>query len=183
MKTQLLLILLIPFLTGCMHKSGQVNKSSGQDSHKLAIDSENSLNKVVNIQEYDLPNCYIDTIMVKDNKFYITVEYIAFLGGNEAVVAAKKDGSLVEVDTVISGDTVWHVPNDYYIAREDTTRSTFVVSDKVEISLLNGSESESGKTIHDLMDLYTKENILKNQPFIIKEKDGVITLITEYFVP
>ncbi|MGD0342994.1 MAG: hypothetical protein ABSA76_14935 [Bacteroidales bacterium] len=183
MKRQLLIILLIPLLIGCMHKSGQVNKSPRQDSTKVVTDSGKSLNEAVKTQEYDLPNCYIDTIVVKDNKFYITLEYIAFLGGQEAVAAAKKDGYPVEVDTVINGDTVWHVPDDYYIAREDTTRSTFVVSDKVEISLLYGSENESGKTIHDLLDLYTKGNILKTQPFIIKEKDGVITKITEYFVP
>ena len=183
MKRQFLLILIILFLAGCLHKSGQVNKSSGQDSIKLAIDSGKSLNETVKTQENELPNCYIDTIVVKDNKYFITVEYIAFLGGQEAVAAAKKDGYPVEVDTVINGDTVWHVPDDYYIAREDTTRSTYIVSNKVEISLLNGSESESGKTIHDLLDLCTKGNILKRHPFIIKEKDSVITKITEFFVP
>ena len=184
----LLLILFIPFITGCIHKSGQVYKSSGQNSLRQEVGSGKALNNiVVNKQEVETPNCYIDTIMVKDNMYCITVEYIAFLGGDEAVAAARKDGYPVEVDTVISGDTIWHVANDYYIAREDTTRSTYIVSDKVEISLIkyHSSESESGETIQDLknlLNIYTKENISK-QPFIIKVKNGVITSITEFFVP
>lgn len=111
-------------------------------------------------------SCEIVGIAEENGKFYITVDYVNILSGKEAEDYCKKKNIPV-YDT-------------YIIENEQKEPKTFLLADKVEITLLDPMDAKpvAGKSVADL-----KERASLINAIFIDAKDGVVTRIEQFFTP
>jgi hypothetical protein len=121
--------------------------------------------------------CLITRIYEGEGVTYIDADYIQFLMGDKAVAAAKKHGdALIDIDK--KGDTVYSVPNDYYILNENKKIRTLTLAPNfVYAPVVVGDELKG-----DAMSIL-KSRVKNNWIFVLTVKDNVVTRITEQFLP
>jgi len=93
---------------GCSSNSGTDNK---QDSQEETVSTEASSEVNIDKESAKDSYCIINKLFEDNNKYYLTVDYIKFLRGDEAEAEAKKQG--VEVC------------NDYMVVNDNTKLRTF----------------------------------------------------------
>jgi len=149
----------ILFILGCSSDSetNETNDRSDNNKNSVNIDKESAVDTY----------CYVEKIFETDKKYYITVDFIQFLTGEDAEIEAKKQGH--------------EVYNDYVIANDDLKMRTFLVSEKTAIILMdytNGIESVPNKKPIDLLNKNTSIGIC-----ILNVTDGEVTKLEEIYTP
>ena len=98
---------------------------------------------------------FITAINTKGNDIVIEADFVQMLTGKAAVTAAKKKGE-AEYDINKKKDTVWYVPNDYFILNENNKLRKLPVTNSVEIYFVNeGTSAVSKSNIAKLKKTYT----------------------------
>lgn len=126
---------------------------------------------------------YIRRMYQDKGRYYATVDYIQYLNGADAVAAAKRRGDAQE--EVVNGDTVYSVFDDYYIVNDDQKQRTWPVSENAVVTLWYRTPgttlSQEQVTVADL--LGKNRAFFEHAPFVIETKQGVVTSITEQYIP
>jgi len=77
--------------------------------------------------------------------FFISyADFVQMLTGKTAIKAAKKAGE-AEYDINKKKDTVWYVPNDYFIANESTKTRKLTITPTTQISIVKEGTSKLSK--------------------------------------
>ena len=102
--------------------------------------------------------CYITKMYTDKGVTYINADYIRFLMGNEAVAAARKNNDAIP-ELNAKGDTIWSLPDNYYIVDENTKIKTLALADNVQYYVVHMDEKvflkkEKPETIKQGMDLH-----------------------------
>jgi hypothetical protein len=126
---------------------------------------------------------YIRRFYQDKGRYYVTVDYIQYLSGADAVAAAKRRGDAQE--EVQNGDTVYSVFDDYYIVNDDRKQRTWPVGEDAVITLWDRTPgttlSQDQVTAAEL--LSKDKAFFEHAPFIVETKQGVVTSITEQYIP
>jgi hypothetical protein len=86
----------------------------------------------------------ITAIKTSGKEFIIDADFVQMLTGKAAIKAAKKAGE-AEYDVNKKKDTVWYVPNDYFIANESTKTRKLTITPATQISLVKEGTSKLSK--------------------------------------
>jgi len=86
----------------------------------------------------------ITAITTSGKDFIIDADFVQMLTGKAAIKAAKKAGE-AEYDINKKKDTVWYVPNDYFIANESTKTRKLTITPATQISVVKEGTSKLGK--------------------------------------
>jgi hypothetical protein len=125
---------------------------------------------------------YIKKIYLKGGKYYLDIDYIQFLTGDEAYEAALEDG------VITTGEPV---PNDYYIRNVNPKIRTFPIDENVEVFIetIPGPEMTIKYVGKQSLDFATfkqrfeTENASREMPHWITLQDSVVVKIEEQYVP
>jgi len=86
----------------------------------------------------------ITAITTSGKDFIIDADFVQMLTGKAAIKAAKKAGE-AEYDINKKKDTVWYVPNDYFIANESTKTRKLIITPATPISVVKEGTSKVSK--------------------------------------
>jgi len=86
----------------------------------------------------------ITAITTRGKDFIIDADFVQMLTGKAAIKAAKKAGE-AEYDINKKKDTVWYVPNDYFVANESTKTRKFTITPATPISIVKEGTSKLSK--------------------------------------
>jgi len=87
----------------------------------------------------------ITAITTRGKDFIIDADFVQMLTGKAAIKAAKKAGE-AEYDINKKKDTVWYVPNDYFIANESTKTRKLTITPATQISVVKEGTSKLSKS-------------------------------------
>jgi hypothetical protein len=125
---------------------------------------------------------YIKNVQQQQNGQWVcTADYIEFYMGDKAVQVAKKRGDAA-VDTGANGKLTYFVYNDYYIVNDNKKLHKLPVSSAVVIKLVNFNSNPIGMrngSLNELMSMKGRDAY----PFILSISKGLITSITQQYVP
>lgn len=140
-------------------------------------------------------DCYITDFITENGCVYIKVRSIHFLWGLSAVIEAKKDSAADFNIDKSTRDTIWFVPNDYYIIARNKNEFKIKIADNVKI-LIYADAVRRKITIEELLSdpfyykiqLYNKYTLEPKEemdyyPFEIAIEKGEVTVIQEIYVP
>ena len=124
--------------------------------------------------------CYIRKVYRNGDRYFIDADLIEFFRGDAAVEAAKKAG---EAQTRLgeAGDTIYSVPDDYYIINPEEDVRTFEIGRQAQLKLWLFTEEGEMIDAKGIEDLRKKD--LKYSPFIVELKNGVASKVAEQYVP
>lgn len=125
---------------------------------------------------------YIKNVQQQQNgQWMCTVDYIAFYLGYKALQVAKKRGDAA-VDTGANGKLTYFVYNDYYIVNDNKKLRKLPVSSAVVIKLVD-FKSNPIKMRNGSLNELTSMKGRDAYPFILSVSKGIITSITQQYVP
>jgi hypothetical protein len=124
--------------------------------------------------------CYIRKVYRNGDRYFIDADLIEFFRGEAAVEAAKKAG---EAETRIDeqGDTIYSVPDDYYIINPEEDSIVFAIDRNAKIKLWLFTEEGDIIEAKGIEDLQKKD--LKYSPFILELENGMASQVLEQYVP
>lgn len=126
---------------------------------------------------------YIRRFYQDKGRYYVTVDYIQYLSGADAVAAATQRGDAQQ--EVQAGDTVYSVFDDYYIINDSRQQRTWPVAEDATITLWDRAPgatlSQAPATAADL--LGKPKSFLEHAPFVVETRQGVVTSLTEQYIP
>ena len=133
---------------------------------------------------------YINAVYEEGVKRYLDIDYIQFLVGSDAKRAVVEDGKCV------AGEEDRCLPNGYYIRNQNPKIRTFEILKDVEIRMQTYSHTPSGdfsaderisfdtfKSFFNGTPLEGHLSLLKTVPYWIELESGVVTKITEQYIP
>lgn len=136
----------------------------------------------------DLIYCYIDGVWADGADHVAGIVFIDFLSGDEAIEAARRAGDAIEEEDE-DGNTVYSVPNDYYIQVSDETVHELRFHPNVVAKSWAYAE-DYGMTVVDHYDIvdFIRLQVGKNAefefvPFRIRIDKDRITYIEEQYIP
>ncbi|QNH63505.1 hypothetical protein [Hymenobacter sediminicola] len=179
MKPFLLASLLLT-LAAC---SSTERESSGRgmaEAIPTDIKSEESTTETVG--ETGRSHGYIRRFYQQGGQYFVDVDYIQFLSGEAAVAAARRKGDAA-VD-VVNGDTVYSVFNDYYIVNDNPQVRALRLDDEAKFTFWR--TGENGLERYPATPAKVQANVpkvLTLSPFIIETRQGVVTSLSEQYVP
>ncbi len=125
---------------------------------------------------------YLRRSYQEQGQYYLIVDYIQFLHGEAALAAARRKGDAIA--EVQNGDTLYSVSDDYYIVNDNPQLRTLRLADQATLTFWrsgeNGLEQYSATPAEVLAQT---PNALRLSPFIVETKAGVVTSVTEQYVP
>ncbi|MGG4455818.1 hypothetical protein [Brevibacillus porteri] len=122
---------------------------------------------------------YVKTIQVKNGKLIVSLDYIQWFFGEAGVKAYRQDHPLEKED----------YPMPYYIRNSSPKIRTFEVSPKASFTLQTSSTKDDNFNWNESVNTDTFKKFVLSKgipyqlPFHIEVKNGVITKITEQYVP
>jgi hypothetical protein len=161
-----------------------------------AVSSENSLKAIETTIEDNLG--YITKIYNKDEDEYLSIDYVQWIMGRDATVAAIEDG-----DCTVEGKTknqalteakeadlsmeleaafVLCAPNGYYIRNTNSMLRDFKISDNVNIEI-NDYGNPQKISLEKLISITDSYSDKENRLFSITLKDGDVVKIQEVYRP
>ena len=88
---------------------------------------------------------FITGISKNGTDFIIDADFVQMLTGRAAVTAAKKKGE-AEYDINKKKDTVWYVPNDYFILNENNKVRKLTITPATQIFLIKEGTAKLNKS-------------------------------------
>jgi len=149
---------------------------------------------------------YIKAVYDKNGKSYLDIDYVQWLSGKDAIKAAIEDGKcfvgentsqlLNELENLnVSaglGKFAKCTPDGYYIRNQNPQIRTFEISKNVEITMqtyasgqcyVQWNEKVSYTTFKSFWGTNPACTHLKSLPYNIEAQNGIITKITEQYIP
>lgn len=160
------LIVNVLFILGCNNKHSN-NENFSNEKSLITLNSS---------------CCYIDSIFKKNNNYCIIVDFIYILNGKAAINAAKEEGN-AQFEVNEKGDTTYTVWDDYYIVNKNPQKTSLLVSDRAEISLVVYNPNPLNISYQRITDIIKMKYGYKDIPFMIDAENGIVTKITEIYVP
>ena len=119
----------------------------------------------------------ITAVTAKGKDFVIAADFVQMLTGKEAIKAAKKAGE-ADYDIDKKKDTVWYVPNDFYILNNNPAIRQLHVSPSVHIFIIKTGGSALVKSSMSNL----KNNFVGKLFHLILRQNEIIT-IEEIYTP
>ncbi|MBS4035495.1 MAG: hypothetical protein KGZ85_13570 [Ignavibacterium sp.] len=160
---------------GCDSESNQNVNDRISDTLQISKDSIN-----LSGQHY----CKINRIFERNSETVIEIDFLEFLSGDSAIIAAREIGE-VHFEIVDSGDTLWYVPNDYFVFIKGIKSLAVPLSESCKIEITVSDKS----SIYELIQLNEidvsrfKAHYESYMIFVIEVKDGMVISIKEQWVP
>ncbi|GAB2792600.1 hypothetical protein HNQ93_003625 [Hymenobacter luteus] len=172
------LALLLTLVAACRSEQ-ETSVAESRDNVPAAVKGEQSTTETVGNTGRN--HGYIRRFYQEKGQYYVTVDYIQFLNGADAVAAAQRKGDAVM--DVQNGDTIYSVFNDYYIVNDSPRQRTFRLSDKAVLTFWNktGELRQYNPTPSEVLNQGT--DVFRYAPFIVETKQGVVTGLAEQYVP
>ncbi|WP_045688266.1 hypothetical protein [Hymenobacter sp. AT01-02] len=126
-------------------------------------------------------HAYIKRFYQEQGDYFVTVDYIQYLTGNAAIATARRRGDAAA--DVQNGDTVYSVFNDYYIINDDTKQRILQLSPEAAFMLWDKSAALRRYTATPAEVMALDTALLRYAPFIVETKRGIVTNLTEQFIP
>jgi hypothetical protein len=177
---KLLLLAPLLLLAACTSTDRESSGRSMAETIPDDIKSEQSTTEAVG--ETARSHGYIRRFYQQGGQYYVDVDYVQFLSGEAAVVAARRKGDAA-VD-VVNGDTVYSVFNDYYIVNDSPSLRTLRLAPQASFTLWRSGEN--GLERYPATPAKLQANVprtLTLSPFIIETKQGVVLKADEQYVP
>jgi hypothetical protein len=124
---------------------------------------------------------YIKGLQQQNGQWICIANYIEFYMGDKAVEIAKKRGDAA-VDTGANGKLTYFVYNDYYIVNDSKKLHKLLISPTVVVKLVDFSSSPirtHKASLNELINMKGRDD----SPFIFSISKGVITSITQQYIP
>ncbi|MFA5075882.1 MAG: hypothetical protein WC480_00465 [Patescibacteria group bacterium] len=127
---------------------------------------------------------YITSMEEKFGVYYLYIDYIQWLTGDEAKEAALEDGDCTILEAC--------APNNFYIRNDSKKVRRLELAPDIDIRMQTYSYTPDGNyNISEKIDAVTfkaifdkeSESLLKNSPYRVEIKDGKIFRIIEKYVP
>ncbi|GIV45409.1 MAG: hypothetical protein KatS3mg036_0227 [Ignavibacterium sp.] len=128
--------------------------------------------------------CYIKRLYETDSANFIEVDLVNLLTGDSAIAEAKKFGD-AEYEINENGDTLWFLPNDYYImnVRIDSLKFQLDKNCKMDVWISDQSTNyqvtQKSLTAPEIF----KDYIDSNKVFEIYLSENFVTTIKEFWTP
>ena len=119
----------------------------------------------------------INSVSSNGKDFIIDADFVQMLTGKDAIKAAKKAGE-AEYDINKKKDTVWYVPNDYFIVNENTKTRKLTISPATQIYLVKEGTSKLSRSTAALLKRSYEGKLFRFS--IVKNK---VIKITEIYTP
>lgn len=127
-------------------------------------------------------HAYVRRFYEQKGRYYVVLDYIQFLKGADAVAAAQRRGDAIA--EVQNGDTLYSVPNDYYIVNESTRERTLPLQKGTTFRFWqNGGSGLGQRTLSPAQTLGTPPPSLQYAPFVVETRQGEVVSLTEQFIP
>jgi len=127
-------------------------------------------------------HCFIKKVFKRDEKYFISADYIDFLMDEKAIERAKEHGE-VEYDILENGDTIYFVYNDYYISNVNPKLRTFQLSEQIKIELLDFSKNANENGFKNVSVNEIIEEIKSDPIIILTIENDVVIEMKEQFIP
>lgn len=176
MINRLVIILIAIAFVGC---EGNLN------TKKSIVVGQKSIVKVTNeipavLQVNDSRHAYIKGILKYENQFYLEVDYVDYLTGQEAEDAEWRDKAYF----VDGEDTITNITDGYYISNTNDLIRNFPIQLNMLVTHIrddNGTQKlEEPKLVDEgLLTQYVQEEVL----LILHIRDGEVFEIEEQYIP
>ena len=119
----------------------------------------------------------------------MNIDYVQWLSGEEAIQAMREDG---ECPIDVYPDPSYCIPNGYYIRNQDPEIETIEISKNVEIAVHTYASGECHVEWEEKISYETFKSFWENEPicshmkempYSIESQNGVVTKITEQYIP
>ncbi|MGD8189320.1 hypothetical protein ACQCN2_04885 [Brevibacillus ginsengisoli] len=128
---------------------------------------------------------YVKSLTIKNGKLYGTFDYVEWYFGDNAQKAYQKD-----CPKCSGYDGKGHIPSMYYIRNHNKKLRTYPIAQNAEVVLQTNSLGKDGNfqwnekvNMKTFQQFAQKRGIPYNLPFHIEVKNGVVTKITEQYIP
>lgn len=123
--------------------------------------------------------CNIVKAYGRDGAIWIDADYVQFLMGDAAIAAARKKGA-ADMDIDKKGDTVWSVPDDYFILNENKKIRSLKLADDMEfIGVQDMTPAPPAKLTVQYL-----QSVIKDNLFILSfNNSGEVARIKQQFIP
>lgn len=130
---------------------------------------------------------FIKKVYEKSDKKYLDIDYIQMFSGEAAIKAAMEDTGCSR-EKVSNGDCAPSLNNNFYIRNQDSQIRTFEISDKVTIISLKVENMEEMPVQFSYFKSIFSDDTpdrqwLKIAPYNIEIDEGIITLISQQYLP
>lgn len=162
-KKSLIIILLFTLLLSCSGKNEKETEKARTDSFY----------------------CYVNSIYEKNSIPFVQFDKIQVFTGDSAVMIAKQFGKAEFEINNSSGDTIWFVPNDYFVLNEtaETEELPLAKNCNIEITISDESTSYQVTKQNNVSVEKLKSHLEDYMIFLIEVKDGFIKSIKEFWTP
>jgi len=170
---------LLILLAGCNLDENNTHKTTSHKTH--ATDSPRVKTEAVVPQSAPEKGQYCNIVKVydQDGATWIDADYVQFLMGDAAIAAARKKGD-AERDINKKGDTVWSVPDDYYVLNENKKIRALKLADDIEFI---GVQDMTPAPPAKLTVKYLR-SVIKDNLFILSfNSNGEVNRIKQQFIP
>ncbi|GAB3238213.1 hypothetical protein GCM10027346_30560 [Hymenobacter seoulensis] len=171
---------LLTLVTACRSAESETSVAESRDNVPAELAGEQSTTEKVG--NTGRGHAYVRRFYEQKGRYYAEVDYVQFLKGADAVAAAQRRGDAME--EVQNGDTVYSVPNDYYIVNDDKKVRTLPLRTGATFRFWqHGGTQLAQRPLSPEQVLATPPPSLTYAPFMVETKQGEIISLTEQFVP
>lgn len=180
MNRRLLPVALLLSFAACRSVEQETDVAELRDQVPGAVEGEQSTTEKVG--NNGRGHAYVRRFYEQNGRYYAVVDYVQFLKGADAVAAAQRRGdALTEVQ---NGDTVYSVPNDYYVVNENRKERTLPLQAGATFRFWqNGGNGLAQRPLAPAQVLAAPPAALQYAPFVVETERGQITRLTEQYVP
>ena len=152
--------------------------SGGVSAETTTISKQKTL-KVAHVEK---ETTYIKSLKIKKGKLYADFDYIQWYIGKKADQEFLKDCK----EECKGKDGLKHAPDDYYIRNANPKIRTLLISDKAKFIVQLRSSEMKWNTIlskQEFIKYFHSKSYFTNIPYHIEIKNGVVTKLTEQYIP
>ncbi|RSK44234.1 hypothetical protein [Hymenobacter perfusus] len=180
MNRRLLPVALLLTFAACRSAEQETDVAESRDLVPAELEGEQSTTEKVG--NTGRGHAYVRRFYEQKGRYYAVVDYVQFLKGADAVAAAQRRGdAMAEVQ---NGDTIYSVPNDYYIVNENKKERTLPLQAGATFRFWqNGGNGLAQRPLAPAQVLASPPASLTYAPFVVETRQGEVVRLTEQFVP
>ncbi|MBT9393623.1 hypothetical protein KLP40_10660 [Hymenobacter sp. NST-14] len=180
MIRRLLPVALLLAFAACRSTEQEGSVAESRDQNLTALEGEQSTTEKVG--NTGRGHAYVRRFYEQKGRYYAVLDYVQFLKGPDAVAAAQRRGdAMTEMQ---NGDTVYSVPNNYYIVNDVKKERTLPLGTRATFRFWqNGGNGLAQRPLAPAQVLAAPPAALQYAPFVVVTRQGEIVSLTEQFVP
>ncbi|MCA8831065.1 hypothetical protein [Hymenobacter pini] len=180
MNRRLLPVALLLTFAACRSTEQEGSVAESRDQNLTELEGEQSTTEKVG--NTGRGHAYVRRFYEQKGRYYAVVDYVQFLKGPDAVAAAQRRGDAIA--EVQNGDTVYSVPNDYYIVNDTKKERTLPLRSGATFRFWqNGGNGLAQRPLSAEQVLAAPPASLQYAPFVVVTQQGEIVSLTEQYVP